>query len=1314
MLVVADRPSITTDIQDRLNEIMNKKTAARKILFLLTADARILNRQDISDIMDKTKASIETLGNVATVGQLFKATLDRFNDKGEVIDVTTFAQLARDIADEKVKNEIPLTDREKLINAIAYDISYYLEPDGRSGDFETVRPGLLTKTTAAFIDLQDANNKAIDYDTMQIFFSLVSGMSDISVIATLNNYINKERGITDVWRDNEGNEIRRDSAFHAANYERGKVVLKALLNTMVDSITNDFKDPIRRNSAEAIKQYDRLTHAISVIDNDEMINSIMYEIVPKLLFVNGNYTYISGVGKGLITALFENKSIDKDMLIEWVGTALSPMTNFEGTNEALLNELTLLSNKLEISGKPFDERLSAMFGVRPEDLANMPEEKQQMLMQHMMKQDTALFEEPSGDAAGQASKIKGMLISAYERQGDYLSANKEFLRSDISYRKALSLASTPEVKRALISKVIGTIDARLAGSKDWTDMVNLNLNKFYFISENKTDMPNAFIVDEKGAAEKTNRELYLQINALKTLKENAPDILLKTLYVKAIDKALDTLKAKKISFISKAWNKIKESAGIIMDGLLELESKAEKNKAQQEAPKAEIAVKQQLALPAASTRFLLPSSENALGGFRDLISSKIKGSARRDRLIKIAQFFATASDNTGNGFTVGDVVKSLYGNETPAVTKSTIYRDIEWLQKEAGILSKQSAEKIGDSNKYRSLVEKAKLEGLIGDITSHIQKAGPQAGPVTITAAPMGTLATGSMPEFATLGTHVVSAVDIMAKVSPDNAKMINEAINQFCVKADEVNKLNKAQEKAENGQIRADQTVKVIMEATGTEYVITCGEQGVKEGDSIIDILKARGATILENLKLSYETGYIMMNNGAVVLSNKAVIAIRQDGTINWMNSTKSFESINVNEIAFTGHTHPLGHMISDGDFMADGLAIKEVYNITGRNIPELVTARNESGEMVTKVISHNAKTGDVNISDMDTAGAINTRSLGINASNIESVTSSTGGSRLSTLTLEAVPVKIDVAVSSSNGNINIAQSQEAINKDKLNKGLTGFISSASKELALAVAKMPPDKFAQFQKGLKSLIDEASLAAKGGAGLSETTIAERMARLLQDAGIFGGTLRPIIVAGERGYDKETINEIIKAIGSVKDTGIKREGPEPVKYIFVVGSDKEKDELNNKLQGAAKAEVVVVKAGQDIIQTVQETLNISSVSMMSIATKEGDRESVESIRMHYEKTQTKGADSRINSLITGEIEASEQAKIPAAALVTILIKLASQGQTTVMTVGCTPKTVSDLQQALKNGFRFFRLAKLQIEKVMQEFLSAIQATAKSV
>jgi len=88
---------------------------------------------------------------------------------------------------------------------------------------------------------------------------------------------------------------------------------------------------------------------------------------------------------------------------------------------------------------------------------------------------------------------------------------------------------------------------------------------------------------------------------------------------------------------------------------------------------------------------------------------------------------------------------------------------------------------------------------------------------------------------------------------------------------------------------------------------------------------------------------------------------------------------------------------------------------------------------------------------------------------------------------------------------------------------------------------------------------------------------------------------------------------------------------------------------------------------------------------------------------------------RFNSLVMKEnvaVDSREAGKVPAAALLTIMLKLVSKNETTVMTIGCSDSVVKDLQDALKSGFRLFRLAKLEIERIMSEFLLAFNATAK--
>jgi hypothetical protein len=86
-------------------------------------------------------------------------------------------------------------------------------------------------------------------------------------------------------------------------------------------------------------------------------------------------------------------------------------------------------------------------------------------------------------------------------------------------------------------------------------------------------------------------------------------------------------------------------------------------------------------------------------------------------------------------------------------------------------------------------------------------------------------------------------------------------------------------------------------------------------------------------------------------------------------------------------------------------------------------------------------------------------------------------------------------------------------------------------------------------------------------------------------------------------------------------------------------------------------------------------------------------------------------DNRFNSLITGQVKNQE---IPSGALLAVLLKLVSQNQTTVVTAGCEEGVVKKIENSLGTGFRLFRLARLEIDKLVKEFLAALQATASSL
>ncbi|MCX5666712.1 MAG: hypothetical protein NTY34_00135, partial [Candidatus Omnitrophica bacterium] len=190
------------------------------------------------------------------------------------------------------------------------------------------------------------------------------------------------------------------------------------------------------------------------------------------------------------------------------------------------------------------------------------------------------------------------------------------------------------------------------------------------------------------------------------------------------------------------------------------------------------------------------------------------------------------------------------------------------------------------------------------------------------------------------------------------------------------------------------------------------------------------------------------------------------------------------------------------------------------------------------------------------------------------------------------------------------------------------------------------------------------------------------------------------------------INSIAKEIAGAKQEK-SSDGKEPVKYLFVTDDPGRAMEIESVL--GDKGVVVNVAAGADVINSARGRLpDISSISWMSIATNDSEA-GIGAVLSHYNNPNNKGNDNRINSLITSTtLGEDDQAKIPAAALLTILIKLASQGQTTVMTVGCRQKTVDALTTALMGGFRLLRLAKLQIDRLVSEFFASLHVTARSL
>ncbi|MBN1353434.1 MAG: hypothetical protein JW994_02045, partial [Candidatus Omnitrophica bacterium] len=495
------------------------------LLYLLKGDTKILLRADdkIADIMDDGRKCIGTFGNIATTGEILQAVLDRDRGEGVPADITTFARLAKNLEERRNRLNIPLTDEEKKIVDVARLTVDRIPRNRTKGENVEDGSDVYTSDVAAFVNPFIMPSKvSINYDTLEIFLKLVSGKSGISVPAAMNDYLKKEKGLM-----RRAVAAGRDASTHRENIRNGKRIFRALLTGLADKVKTNFTDPIARHLTSTLEQYKRLTHAIGAIDDKNMIAFINSHAAEWLFDDDGNHVYLDGAGKGLAATLLQNEHVDKDNIIAIIDHRLSAIQIFAGTNQDLLDELEPLLVSMEDKMARMEERLQ-----------KLPEELRGMLRQQML---SYLREESPSLSEGQQEKLRDILVSAHIRQGNELYYNRgENVGAEASYRKALAIASS-DTKSGIADTILEVIDSQIKNATEWTDKVALALRKFHFIDENRESInPDA------------ESEVKMDLAQLKT---EAPDILLKDMYIKAINKVLGKTEEKK-SKVKRLYDKV--------------------------------------------------------------------------------------------------------------------------------------------------------------------------------------------------------------------------------------------------------------------------------------------------------------------------------------------------------------------------------------------------------------------------------------------------------------------------------------------------------------------------------------------------------------------------------------------------------------------------------------------------------------------------------------------------------------------------------------------------------------------------------------
>jgi hypothetical protein len=410
----------------------------------------------------------------------------------------------------------------------------------------------------------------------------------------------------------------------------------------------------------------------------------------------------------------------------------------------------------------------------------------------------------------------------------------------------------------------------------------------------------------------------------------------------------------------------------------------------------------------------------------------------------------------------------------------------------------------------------------------------------------------------------------------------------------------------------------------------------------------------------LSYEVGYAVVRDQAtgeykVKLSDKASLIFDEDGR---MIDTNCTETVDPNDrVVFRGHTHP-DYVNPDTDKAE--WARKTVIDRQNLDsgafgaIPGLmIIQRMPDGTLVPTML---ARTMAYETANIDAAIA-NIFTAGWNIE--RGFTVNREGSAIETI---RSPIKAVIELMES-----------------------------APVLVNAIANRSRNKESLIEH-LKSLQEKLQTSDNMAATAQLTTL-DNLALILKEAGVLKGSIGVAINARRGAFDgSAALTEIIKAI-SLRKSDI-------VHYVILTDDPIAINECD-------KAGIKAISRNEDHLSFFK-TLDINDTSLMVMATTEKAIEGIVS-------------DNGSNYFIGNkeEVLAGSEGKVPAGALLAAIersiFKVDNQKEESVIiAVGCNDDTISKLQGIFKSGFRLFRLAKLEIDRLVREFLTAVQATARSL
>ena len=462
------------------------------------------------------------------------------------------------------------------------------------------------------------------------------------------------------------------------------------------------------------------------------------------------------------------------------------------------------------------------------------------------------------------------------------------------------------------------------------------------------------------------------------------------------------------------------------------------------------------------------------------------------------------------------------------------------------------------------------------------------------------------------------------------------------------------------------------------------------------------------------YETSFTVMNDGTVKWSNAAEIAFAADGSIQYKNCTDEIDPIIGANVAFRGHT---GHKFDSAkgtgkieEYSEDALAAIARHNIWGNDKPEMIVGRDEAGKVGVNILKYDSESGPTFGKYILTVPATEklaekTIALPISAQEIASMRAPMAA--VAQGEFRAFTTDLASEQFGQNGHTSVAKIRGIGNKFMIDKAsgdsLTIHANTATEEL---MSRMPESK-------RKELL--LAMSPPQGKGMSNFELSQRMAQVLQQAGVFTGSIGVAVNARSGAYNAEAI------LNAIKDKVTSPEAS-PVRYCIVVGVG-EKNKFDEALPDNLKKIVAVVESANEnsIMSDVSRamlSMGITENRYVSIGLTENE---VGVVQAHYNALGSARNESavkeRANFMLIGKelaenIKGSESDAL-AAILLTQLVRLGTQDKTAVMAIGCSQKTITALS-AFSAILRLITIAKLEISRIVTEFMTAMRATGRSL